>query len=384
MFEDQIAMVAAIREKHADKFVYQQPQTPLKLIEEITASVGAAKTARVLVMFTVEWALYLSHNGYENVVVCSDNDATIEGLCKMLGLKYCNISEINNNKMKFDVVVGNPPYQNGKNKLFYRSFVSKSFALAPIVAMITPASWNSAGMTPFKKQVIKAGLYYYSYLGTTAFENSQNDVCAFICNKANKHKDMTIVNGKETIQIIDLESHGFIPHVANGAVDILVKTSRTAGIEKMYVRGVINPEKFSAGNIKTVLRNGFSNEPTVDVEIAYNNAVGVGLHKVVVAYNSSIGNLGPAKYKNPEYAIGYAVAMLVCKSEEECNNLIHYLNTKFVKFIIKNTKTSIQNSKSMFERIPKIDFTRQWTDAELYKHFNLTQEEIDLIESTVK
>lgn len=366
------------------RFAVDQPFTPDNLVQEITAQISANTASAVLVLFTIEWALYLKELGYTNITVGAD-DPIIENICKKRGLRYIGINDLENNKnMKFDVVVGNPPYQNGKNKLFYRSFVVKSLTLAPIVAMVTPASWNSAGMTPFKQQVINAGLYYYHYLGSTVFKDSQNDVCAFICDRLNKYSDMTIVNGAETITITDLAKHGFIPHIANGAVDILKKTSRRKGIEEMYVRGVINPEKAPHGTTKIVVRNGFSNQPTIDANIEYNGDVGVGKHKVIVAYNSSIGNLGPAKYKGPEYAIGYAVAALICTSEAECNNLAQYLGSKIVKFIIKNTKTSIQNSKSMFERIPAIDFTRAWTDTELYAQFNLTQDEIDLIESTVK
>ena len=94
MFESQVKMIASLRKNYADKFMYQQPETPLELIEEITGQLGVSANQSILVLFTVEWALYLQEVGYNNVCVASNGDAVIESLCKKLGLKYQDISEI--------------------------------------------------------------------------------------------------------------------------------------------------------------------------------------------------------------------------------------------------------------------------------------------------
>ena len=106
--------------------------------------------------------------------------------------------------------------------------------------------------------------------------------------------------------------------------------------------------------------------------------------EIIVAYNSSIGNIGPAKYIDPSYSIGYAVACFQFATVNECNNFIEYINSQIVKFAIKNLKTSIQNAKNTFEKIPKIDLTKSWTDTDLYAHFGLTQEEIDYVKASIK
>ena len=71
------------------------------------------------------------------------------------------------------------------------------------------------------------------------------------------------------------------------------------------------------------------------------------------------------------------------KSEAEGINLINYLNSNFVKYISKQYRHG-KNQIEPLIVLPIIDFTRTWTDAELYAHFGLTQEEIDYVESTVK
>ena len=48
------------------------------------------------------------------------------------------------------------------------------------------------------------------------------------------------------------------------------------------------------------------------------------------------------------------------------------------------TYSSMNISKSNFRFVPYLDFNEEWTDSELYAKYNLTQEEIDFIESMIK
>ena len=64
------------------------------------------------------------------------------------------------------------------------------------------------------------------------------------------------------------------------------------------------------------------------------------------------------------------------------NYIIDYLNSKLMYFFTqKQCKYSGFNNIGIMKMIPKLDFTKQWTDQELYQYFNLTQDEIDLIEN---
>ena len=74
------------------------------------------------------------------------------------------------------------------------------------------------------------------------------------------------------------------------------------------------------------------------------------------------------------------------KYEEECQaiNLMKYLKTKFARFMMLQSMTSIMISKEVFRFVPLQDFTRPWTDADLYAKYGLTDEEIQFIESMIK
>ena len=68
----------------------------------------------------------------------------------------------------------------------------------------------------------------------------------------------------------------------------------------------------------------------------------------------------------------------------EAQNLLNYIKTKFVRFLILLAISSIHISRQSFSFVPMQDFSKSWTDAELYAKYNLSQDEIDFIESMIK
>lgn len=64
-------------------------------------------------------------------------------------------------------------------------------------------------------------------------------------------------------------------------------------------------------------------------------------------------------------------------------NLLGYLQTKFVRFLIMQSMSAVNVSKAVFAFVPLQDFSKPWTDEELYKKYGLTDEEIQFIESMI-
>lgn len=174
------------------RFAVDQPFTPDNLVQEITAQISANTASAVLVLFTIEWALYLKELGYTNITVGAD-DPIIENICKKRGLRYIGINDLENNKnMKFDVVVGNPPYNRsaggasgtgGDNKL-YRKFVDVAIARATrFVAFVTPkgvfSQFKQLGITPTVLGLMDNNVWKY-------------DTCYFVIDKLTT-SDTTIV-----------------------------------------------------------------------------------------------------------------------------------------------------------------------------------------------
>ncbi len=72
------------------------------------------------------------------------------------------------------------------------------------------------------------------------------------------------------------------------------------------------------------------------------------------------------------------------KTKTELQNVFSYTQTKFFHFLLGLKKITQHTTSKVYEFIPTQDFSKSWTDEELYKKYNLTKLEIDFIEKTVK
>ena len=73
-----------------------------------------------------------------------------------------------------------------------------------------------------------------------------------------------------------------------------------------------------------------------------------------------------------------------CKTKQEAENLCRYVKTRFFRSLVMMIKNSQHALKKVYSLVPMQDFSKPWTDAELYKKYKLTKEEIDFIESMIK
>ena len=68
----------------------------------------------------------------------------------------------------------------------------------------------------------------------------------------------------------------------------------------------------------------------------------------------------------------------------EADNFMTYLKTKLTRFLLAQIAMTQQISKATFAFVPTQDFTKQWTDEELFKKYKLTSEEIAFINRMIK
>ena len=89
--------------------------------------------------------------------------------------------------------------------------------------------------------------------------------------------------------------------------------------------------------------------------------------------------LKPKEICTQSYLVGGVFGSL-----EEANNYLSYLKTCFVRFLILQLISTQDISAEKFRFVPLQDFTRPWTDADLYAKYGLTGDEIAFIESMIK
>lgn len=392
-FDRDIQLVQNIRKNHEHQWIYNQPTTPVSLITEITDHLTVPFSAPVLVLFTVEWALCLRNRGFENISVAAYRNDAVEAFCKKFNFNFVDLTEKNN--MKFDVIVGNPPYQGrGENSdsalwLTILNEVIHHLNDDGMIALVSPTSWIGRTTTTKKSNFDVFNTYQICALRIFSpefksrhFPGVGSTFCYYIIKKTAATTHTILILDQSTAHIDMTEPTPLPSIVSEAAISLHCKLATVA---KFEVRS--NYEMHSQ-RLKKI--NAISN--TQDSEFRYKTFCSHSLirysnikqslfdsPKVLIPIVSTLKNA----WADVDCNFGEDVKYIGLASIESCNNLVNLLNTKMYQYIGIAYRSG-RNLGMALSMLPAIDTARTWSDDELYQHFNLTQDEIDLIESTVK
>ena len=142
---------------------------------------------------------------------------------------------------------------------------------------------------------------------------------------------------------------------------------------------------------KTLERSGVAWIKRTD--IPKNQSV-IPLHKIYIPKVGGTGSdpivLGRPFYGEPGSVCSQTYLVIGYDStrhnftKEECENIITYIRTRFFRYMVSIKKKTQDNPSSVFEFVPLQDFSKPWTDEELYTKYKLTEDEIAFIESMIK
>ena len=280
---------------------------------------------------------------------------------------------MNNIMKKFDFVIGNPPYQLGNNSHFYKKFIDLGKTLSDDVSLIVPSSY-------FGKSSSFDNLTHYSYNGMN-FKNVELVTSWFIWKK----------NYNGPCKVLFKDTNLIVPHISISPTDNpvlfqLVNRLIIDGIEGFEIDGghlwrkdAINDDN-GIWSIWTCGRDGEDFDKSRISENQKHLLSGLGEHKVVFTEITGHKSIGHLKYADPFHGCAGGSRYIKTDNKEQALNLILYLKSKFVMAISIIIKaTSKHNTKSVFDKIPKIDINRRWTDEEIYEFFSLTTDEIQAI-----
>ena len=321
--------------------------------------------------------------------------------------------------MKFDVIVGNPPYQldDGGNSVsatpIFQHFVRQAKKLTPrFLSMIIPSRWYAGGkgLDEFRQEMLNDK----RISRLVDFESSKNcfpgvniagGVCYFLWE--NEYDDMcevTNLHGNSHDRTRRFLSKFSVFIRSNKAVSIVEKvTSMSSEMMDNFVLPR-NPFGFAT--------NFRGNEKRSDGDIAILSSQGLGyVSKDSVTKNISlidkhkvlIGRLVPSNGElNVNPVDGYRVitdtkilrpneisteSYIVIGSfdnEAELSNFNEYINLKFPRFLLRQAISSVNVTRDCFAFVPVLDFQEKWTDYKLYKKFALTNDEIEFVEKTIR
>ena len=321
--------------------------------------------------------------------------------------------------MKFDVIIGNPPYQLSDGgqaasaKPLYHLFVQQAMKLNPrYLSMIIPSRWYAGGkgLDDFRKTMLgttqlRKLVDYANSADCFPGVNIAGGICYFLWDKSyNGDCEITNMVGDTNVFTISRSLQEFPVFVRNNvAVSILrhIKEKKEVNLKstvksysyfaiRSFERGIDKPIAAddvvllsSAGKgfypkSKIIDRDNILNQFKVIITYAMsggNKPSSDGMYQVI----SSLQILAPNEVCSETYLV-----LGVYDNRFSAENMLSYVKTKLFRFLMLQTLSSIHITKDSFAFVPIQDFSKPWTDEELYKKYGLNENEIAFIESMIK
>ena len=359
----------------------------------------------------------------------SDQEALIKDL-RSVGFWKGNKSQ---QEMKFNAVVGNPPYQdsskNNHNDAVYHVFIDTAYSLAEIGTLITPGRFLfGAGDTPeeWNKRIVKDRNIHVAYYTPNCIDVFDNvDIKGGI---AITMKNSLIPQGPIGLFSIHKEISSVLKKVISDNMKSLstivyspatYKLSKSAFDENDWLKKAVGREKRFRTNIFEKANRLFYEDGHVDdgymgmwglipvnkralkwIDSRYvSDNVNKNKYKVIVAKANGTGALGET-LSSPIIcppSIGHTESFIsigAFDNENEANAVYKYICTRFLRLLLGTLKVTQDNFPDTWSNVPLQDFTSSsdidWSqsisdiDRQLYSKYGLSDDEIAFIEKMIK
>jgi site-specific DNA-methyltransferase (adenine-specific) len=322
-------------------------------------------------------------------------------------------------KMKFDVIIGNPPYHMSDSgfgdsaKPIYHLFIQQAKKLNPsYLSMIIPARWYSGGkgLDAFRDEMLHDNRLKEIHDFPETVDcfpglNIRGGVCYFLWDK-HKNDDKCIVNNYKQSKVTSVLKRPLLEEGTNifvrynSGIDILHKVRK---FNEQTMDQVVSSRKpfgigtnFSDfGKHKTKSNNirlyRFGDDGYINLDLIESNRDLVDKYKVLVAKASPGGDDYPhSVFSKPIIAEpGSActetyIIVGVTKNNKEAKNLVSYISTRFFRFLVLLIKNTQDVPKKVYSFVPVQNLSEKWTDDKLNKKYKINSVEIDFIESMVR
>nr|WP_274704888.1 Eco57I restriction-modification methylase domain-containing protein [Deinococcus geothermalis] len=320
--------------------------------------------------------------------------------------------------MRFDVIIGNPPYQmasdGGTRDIpIYQHFVEQAKKLDPkYLVMVIPSRWMASGLglSEFRQTMLadrRIRELVDFPVATEVFPGVEvkGGVCYFLWNAAREGDcNVTTVRGEEVIGPVQRDLSEF---------DVFVRDSRALPIlRKVIERGessintILARDKefgwtsnFKGFNDKErpgdvplyYIRSGKRNVGYIGRDEVTKSAHLIDTWKLLVPQAGSDGG-----QRIPDSVLGkplIAPSPSVCTqsflffsvaSEREAQSVQSYYTTRFFRFLVSLRKITQHATHATYQWVPIQTWDRTWTDEMLYEKYGITPEEQAFIESMIR
>ena len=322
-------------------------------------------------------------------------------------------------KMKFDVIIGNPPYQMNVGIVkenyaiaIYQKFVQTAIKLNPrFISMIIPSRWFTGGRSlgEFREQMlndrrlkvivdhvdsrdcfpgvdVSGGIMYFlwdaHYNADCKYENVNNDKRTILNRKLNEFQIFPRYN--EAVSIIKKVL----------GKDEALMSERVSPQTPFGLYTNFKGKKIGSSNDIEIISS--SGKQYVDKASITKNYDWIKKYKVIFSKATSEhgGQVGKSGKRRVLSSIKVLKPNSACTqtyllagsfdNEIEARNLEKYLYTRFLRFLLLLGTTSQDLSKEKFCFVPVQDFSKEWSDDLLFEKYSLNDEEIKFIDSMIR
>jgi site-specific DNA-methyltransferase (adenine-specific) len=342
------------------------------------------------------------------------------------------ISEIFGNNMRFDVIIGNPPYQLNTDgfgtqaRPIYQQFVEQAKKLDPrLLCMVIPARWFAGGMglDEFRESMLSDNRVRSIDDYLTASEvfpgvGLKGGVCYFLWNRESPGMCQVTTHYKSEVLSASVR-----PLLENG-VDVFIRFNeglsilkKVAAVEsgcgstgslelpesKRFIRLV---SSIGAFGLESTFR-GKDNRSKNDLKVYRNGGIGY-VSRSEISKESAvfdkwkvfIGRAAPGTGNKDTYphriistpfigepgSISSWTYMYIgpFEHQSEAESVLSYLSCRLTRLLILLHKPSQDTTRKVYTFVPIQDWTRTWTDEDLYRKYGLTEDEVSFVEKFVR
>jgi site-specific DNA-methyltransferase (adenine-specific) len=318
--------------------------------------------------------------------------------------------------MQFDVIIGNPPYQlddggyGSSAAPIYQLFVEKALELDPrYAAFVTPSRWMAGGkgLDQFRermlsdkrmRRIVDYPKLYEGFPGVKI----RGGISYFLWDREHRGpcEVQTIWDGQPTGPAVARHLDDY---------DILVRRNEAVPIlEKVRAKKELTLDKLVSSRKPFGLATNYKGKPLSNdlkkpVKLFANQRIAwiereditvnpewIDEWKLLMTAVQGTSAAVESKFLSKpiiaEPGTACTETYLVAghyDSEVEAKFFATYLRSRFVRFLVSLRKATQHATRDVYAFVPDLPLNQLWTDAKLYKRYELTKEEIAFIESMV-